>query len=274
WWAPSKLREVVEAFEKNPDIGAVGHGYYRVDLINQKLESVVPERTCRLTLNNAAGARCFMALGGFLAPSMLAVRKRILDRIPPVPQELIFCGDAFIYTLAVAIGGAVVLDRPLSYYCVHGQNLFQTTDPERLRRRSEMTDRCWRELLPWLSKLGLARDANSMLTLAWRLDSEARCLSRQGGKRWRTFQNERARRRLAYRGGSLGYKVFKALSLGLTLLVPPPRFYQLKQWYARKGLGRMREKLGSPVSADLIGIRRHPVENLPSVLTGEISVSR
>jgi len=34
--------------------------------------------------------------------------------------------------------------------------------------------------------------------------------------------------------------------LGLTLVTPPRYFYRLRQWYAAKGLRRMRRVLGEP----------------------------
>jgi hypothetical protein len=262
WWAPQKIQVALDTLYKNPDIGAVGHGYHKVDLINQKSEIVAPDCNCRLTFDDAAGARRFLALGGFLGGSLLTVRKLVLDRIVAVPEELTFCADGFIFTLAVGIAGAVILARPLSYYRVHEQNLFQTANAERLRRGADMQECCARRLIPELVKLGLPRDAIAVLALASRLNSESLQLSRHGRNPWCTFQNERARNRLAYRGGSLGYRVFKALVLGLTLLMPPVRFYELKQWYARKGLWRIREKLGSPVCADPIQILPHPIENL------------
>lgn len=57
--------------------------------------------------------------------------------------------------------------------------------------------------------------------------------------------------------------MFKALALGLTLALPPERFDQLKQWYARKGLRRFREKLGDAAPANPVRVLRHAVEWLP-----------
>ena len=263
WWAPSKLREVVEVFEKNPGLGVVGHGYYEVDLDTQKNELIVPERTFRWTLDDAEGARWFYSLGGLLGTSRLAVRKEILDRILPVPEELVFAADAFIYILGIAVAGAIVLDRPLCYYRVHAGNLSETTDPVRLRRKLEMQDCYAEKVFARLSSLGVAQEILIALVERWRLDSELMHLSREGGNPWRTFQLERATNRLAYRRTSVGYKVFKTLALGSTLVMPPRRFFQLKQWYAQRGVRQYREKLGGPVPAELsIHLRRElaPIE--------------
>ena len=262
WWAPSKLREVVDVFEKNPGLGAVGHGYYEVHLDDPKYELIAPEKTCRLALNDVAGARLFHAVCGLLGTSRLAVRKEVLDRVHPIPEELVFAADSFIYILAVALAGAIVLEKPLCYYRVHAGNLSETTDPARLRRRLEMQNCYVERVFPRLSTLNIPREALAALAEPWRGDSERSQLARNGGSPWRTFQLERAFYRWTYGQTSLGYKLFNALTLGLTLCMPPRRFYQLKQWYAERGIRRYREKLGNAVSADPVRVLRHPAENL------------
>jgi glycosyltransferase involved in cell wall biosynthesis len=261
WWAPSKLREVAEAFEKNPGIGAVGHGFFEMNVDPARSVVVVPEKTCRLTLNNADGARTFFSVSGLFATSCMATRRKVLDRILPVPEELIFAADGFVSFSSAAIAGAMVLDRPLSYYRVHQENLYSTRDPERLRRRQDMQDCLARNVYARLSGLGISSEIVAALCEHWNLDSESSRLSRHGGKRWETFQAERSAYRLSYAGASFGYKLYKAMVLALTLLIPPRRFYQLKQWYAEKGLRRYREKVGTPVPAQPIRVLRQSVEN-------------
>ncbi len=259
WWAPSKLREVTEVFEKHPGIGAVGHGYYEVDLEAAKNELVVPDKSCLLTLNDISGVRLFHAVCGLLGTSRLATRKEVLDRILPVPEELIFAADAFIYILAVAMAGAIILKRPLCYYRVHADNLSETKDPIRFQRRLEMQECYVESVFPRLSRLGIPPQALAALREPWRVDFERSVLSRDGNEPWRAFQLERAAYHLSYAGASLGYKIFKALVLGLALMMPPRRFYQLKRWYAESGFRQYREKLGNPVMPQSIQTRRENV---------------
>jgi glycosyltransferase involved in cell wall biosynthesis len=270
WWAPSKLREVADVFEKNPGIGAVAHGFFEVNTDAASNILVVPEKACRLTLNDPGEARSFLSLCGLFATSCMTARKKVLDRILPVPEDLIFAADGFISFLGVAIAGAMVLDRPLSYYRVHSENLWGTRDPDRLRRRQEMQECFVEKVFPRLSSLSIPLEVLAVLAEPWRLDSESSHLSRHGGMPWRTFQVERAAYGIAYAGATFGYKLFKALVLGLTLLMPPRRFYQLKRWYAEKGFRRFREKLGNPVLADPIRVLRHSVERPAAILRCEV----
>ena len=259
WWAPRSLSEVEATFDKNPGLGAVGHGYFEVDLEEPKNDLVVPYGVYRLTLQDVAGARLFRLLESLMGTSRLAVRKEVLDRILPVPEELVFIADTYIYTLAVALAGAVVLDLPLCYYRVHAQNLYATKDPARGVRRFEMLDHCMERVSPRLSALGVSREVLAAFLEPFVLHMNRVHQSHDGGNPWRTFQLERAAYRLAYAQTSWGYKAFKALALGMTLVMPPRRFYQLKEWYSRKGFRQYREKLGTAVPAESIHLRRERV---------------
>lgn len=254
WWTPSKLREVVGAFQKNPEVGVVGHGYYEIDLDAQKNELVAPDGTHRFALNDAAGVRLFYCLEPFFVTSRLGVRKEVLDRILPVPEELVFSADGYIIRLAVAIAGAVVLDHPLCYYRVHSGNLWMTRDPDRLRRRQDMQDRLEKSILARLPSLSLPREVMAAYVEPSKVDWERSHLLAHGGKPWRTFQLEWATYRTSYVHASFGDKVLKALILGLTLIMSPRCFYQFKNW-----LRRYRDKLGIAVGPASVHIRRESV---------------
>src|SRR5579862_3432360 len=57
WWAKEKLAAVAEAFEGNPEIAAVGHGFYEVRDEEPPREMFVPAKTCRLDLTSVEAAR-------------------------------------------------------------------------------------------------------------------------------------------------------------------------------------------------------------------------
>ena len=97
WWAKEKLTAVAEAFERNPEIAAVGHGFYEVRDNEPPREMFVPAKTCRLDLSSVEAARLADAGLTLLGTSRLSVRREILNRIGPVPDELVFF-DAPIFS--------------------------------------------------------------------------------------------------------------------------------------------------------------------------------
>ena len=170
-----------------------------------------------------------------------------------------FTADAFIYILAVAMAGAIILESPLCYYRVHAENLCDDQRPGSgfsagRKCRTAIWRACFSSCPVWIPPAS-ARGAEGAL---------------EGGfgtlgliARWERavarLSAERAAYHLSYAGASFGYKIFKALVLGLALMMPPRRFYQLKRWYAESGFRQYREKLGNPVMPQSIQTRRENV---------------
>ena len=248
WWARDKLRRVLETFQQNPDVGIVGHGNANVDANGAILSHLVPDRTYRLDLRTLESARLFDELKCFLGTSKVAYRRSVLERIFPVPEELIFEADEYLWTVGAALADIMVLDQELFYYRHHDSNFFMSavaSDAE-ARRRYQVMACLWRELPPRMAALGVAPDVIVAALASLRLDTESLRLRVDGGWPWETFALERAIARRSYRRMSFGYRAFKAFSLALTLLLPPKTYLRLKRWYGARGLRRYRGVLGEP----------------------------
>jgi hypothetical protein len=179
----------------------------------------------------------------------------------PIPEALIVEADEFMSAMAVACGGAVLLEDPLTYYRLHGGNLYQfrENDPIRIRRKLAVSE-CLAEQLPTrLRAAGVADSAINLIVEPISVLATRMKLSLDGGKRWQTFQAERRQFRIAYKGSTMRYKVFKYFTLGTTLLLPPQVFYRLRTWYSSSGLRKLRGTLGEPIpNAHIIAIPLQP----------------
>ncbi|MHB8413050.1 MAG: glycosyltransferase family 2 protein [Candidatus Acidiferrales bacterium] len=261
WWAKNKLATVLDVFERNPELGAVGHGYFEVRGVAAPAEIVVPQRACRIDLANAAAARLADCGRHFLGTSRLTVRKRVLSKVGPIPEELVFCADTPILTVALALGGAVLLDQPLCYYRLHAANLFALGSADAAQERKKFeTLQFLLDFLPCrLTELGVSREAIVALLQSDRLEADRLKLIFDGGWPWETFRTESRRFRVAYQEHSNGYALFKWLVLASTLLMPPRRFYRLLRWYSEHNLQRFRKILGEPVPSPAIQAQRRKV---------------
>ena len=241
WWAKEKLTAVAEAFERNPEIAAVGHGFYEVRDNEPPREMFVPARTCRLDLTSVEAARLANAGLTLLGTSRLSVRREILNRIGPVPHEVVFF-DAPIFTLALAMGGAIILERPLCYYRQHSQNLYApiAMDEATLRRRFDRLGFLLSYVPPRLAEFGVAPDVIDALVESPRIEFERAKLQFGEGGRWQVFRTELKRFRAYYEHPNPGYVLFTWLVCSCALLLPPRRFYQLLDWYGRNNLKRIR----------------------------------
>jgi glycosyltransferase involved in cell wall biosynthesis len=252
WWAEGKLAAVTEALEKHPEVAAVGHGYYEFDEETKKSRVCVPGERTVINIATPEATVAAQRAWPFLLMGALTVRRRLLEWIMPLPKEMTFMADTAIQTAAMAMG-AVVLDEPLFYYRYHAQNLYavDSIDAVKLRRKNEMTELVHSRVYKMMIELGVPEESVSTLLEGTWMDAKRSRLSTFGGARLEAFQTEMQSFRADFKNPSAGYRLFKYLVVGAaTLLLPARRFYELRNWYARKNLGRYR---GRVVKADVSG---------------------
>lgn len=251
WWAAGKLRTVLDTFADHPEIGAVGHGFWQLEESSGNRQLIIPDRSYDVSLRDAESASLFRHLRCFLGTSRFAARRTIAERILPIPTSLVVEADEFLFTMAVALGGAKVLDQPLFTYRLHDGNLFQFrgADDDRRRRKLAVHQALVCELPTRLRAAGICHEAiEKVIEPIW-ADAEVMRLQLEGGWPWETFRAERATARIAYAKASPGYHLFKSALLALALVLPPKLFYRLKAWYASRGLHRKRALVGKPAPA-------------------------
>jgi hypothetical protein len=247
WWAKGKLSAVSEVFDANPMLAAVGHGFFEVHDLEPPREMIVSGTTCHLDLTSVDSARLADLGLTLLGTSRLSVRRKFLEQIVPIPEELLFCADVPVIACALALGGAVILDRPLCYYRIHPANMcpHDRTDMAKLRRSFEVTDFFLKYIPERLAKFGVPVQVSNALLGSIRSELERLKARFGGGGRWDVFRTELQRFHTQYEHPSLGYMTFEALVAACALLLPPQRFYQLLDWYSRNDLKRIRNMFAS-----------------------------
>jgi glycosyltransferase involved in cell wall biosynthesis len=246
WFAPGKLSVVTEALGRNPGAAAAGHGYYEVGEDTQKFEMHVAPQTKLLHLGNAQEAREARLAAPFLHNAALTVRRETLKRVIPIPEILTFCAD-FPIAMASMARGLLLLDRALYYYRVHTKNLHggvSPSDPIATRRKCEMGDKMFCVVDAVLRRQGVPAEAiSTLIDEPWTITNRE-CLHRFGGSRLKTFRTEMRAFRWEHKSPSFAYSVFKYVAVGTaTFAVSPRRFYELRNWYGRRNISRVRERL-------------------------------
>jgi glycosyltransferase involved in cell wall biosynthesis len=123
YWLPRKLSRVADVLAKNPAVGFVGHA------INEHLPDG-QERISALAndekfrIQSLDSARLFRLRKSFLGTSRMTIRAEIARSILPVPEALMFEADEYLFTLAAAMSEVVILQEALTYYVIHGSNLY------------------------------------------------------------------------------------------------------------------------------------------------------
>jgi glycosyltransferase involved in cell wall biosynthesis len=258
WWQPRKLAVVIREFETEPEVAAVGHGIFEVDECGHRRSVIVPDRTYDSRLRSLDQAREFLQLRAFLGTSRLAVRREILSKILPLPTALTIEADEFLFTLAVALGGARVLALPLTNYRLHSGNLYQFEkwDPIKARRKYDALACIVRDLPARLVAARIPGEVIDSLTTTVRLDADRLRLSLGDGWSWETVRVERQGFRQAYRDATIGYRLFHLAVLGVALLSPPRQFYGFRRWYTKRGVARWRRFIGHAAPVSSLAVRK------------------
>jgi glycosyltransferase involved in cell wall biosynthesis len=258
WWEKEKLRSVLREFEANPEIGAVGNGLFEVDAQGKRLFVNTPDRAYRCFFRTVEEGIWFGELMSYMGTSRLAIRKSVLDKILPVPDGIVIEADEYLATLAVAISGALVIDQPLTNYRFHSGNLYQygTYDLKKARRKSDALGCLVCDLPGRLRSFGISPKIVDALLENRRIEAERMRLGVYGGNPWQTFRVERQAFRLRFERYSFGYRIFHAMVLGVTLIMPPRIYYRMKAVYADSGLSRIRRMVARGVPAKSLVARK------------------
>jgi hypothetical protein len=261
WWQHNKVSAVVDAFEKNPQAGVVGHGIFQIDSATGNGSALSPEQPGYFELRSDAGAQKFRNFMCFLGTSRVAIRRSLLEKVLPIPDALVIEADEFMSAVAIAHGGAYLLSQPLTYYRLHDQNQYQFrgADTSRLRRKMNSLASLERELPARLAAARVPASAVKIVIEPLHIAAGQMKLNLDGGMPWETYRLERALFRLAYSKTTPGYRVWKEMTLAVALCMPPRWFYRLRDWYAERNLRRYRGAVGEPVPA--APIRDVPIEH-------------
>jgi glycosyltransferase involved in cell wall biosynthesis len=257
WWAKGKLKAILDVFDKEPSVSEVGHGFTEFHDQTHNEVACLPGCDYRLDLSSENAARFAHSGRRFLATSKLAVRRAVLDRLGALPDDLIFF-DGPVHLFALALGSALILNQPLAFYRIHGQNLYESQNPDLkiLRRKCQIIDAQTRFLPPLLTGAGVPTRTISALLQPQQLDRERMRIDLEGAWPWETFGLEVRRFRASYQQHSLFYRAFKWLALAPALFMPPKRFYQLRDWYSRSSLRKFRKILGEPTPIAEIEVQK------------------
>ncbi len=254
WWEKIKLTEVMATFEKNPWVGAIGHGIIQHDSAAGTASALSAEFPGSFDIRSLKGARTFRDYMCFLGTSRVSIRRSVLDRVLPIPNALVVEADEFMSAMSIAHSSAVLLPGCFTHYRLHDQNQYQFSadDPVRMRRKLNSLTCLARELAIQLAAAGIPEDSIEIIVDPILLTVGRMKLTLDGGMPWQTYFIEQEDFRLNHSSAPFGYRVYKQLSLLFTLILPPRTFYKLRNLYAEKNLRRYRSWVGEPSPAAAI----------------------
>ncbi len=235
WWAPGKLRRVVDTMNSDPWIGMVGHAI--VESFEEGAERIIAlEHSERLRLNSVAEADVFRLHRCYLGASRLTIRAELAREILPVPELLIFEADEYLFTMAAAFADVVILSDPLTHYRIHGANLFLAARREDggLRRKQHVLEALDSALDRDLRSRGLAEAVVCRVVELVRAEAAQLRLMLDGGSPRETYRTENTIYRILHGDATRKQKLFRHITMIPALVLPPKLFYASRGWLARQ----------------------------------------
>lgn len=233
FWAERKLAAVVEAFAANPSVGLVGHGLTEV-YSDGRCRIECPSRPYRFRISSVGEARQFRMLRGFLGTSRMSYRRAILHEIGAVPESLKFEADEYLFTLAGFLTEILFLNRSLTFYRLHGGNLYQIASRNDLaaRKKYEVIAALAQLLPEKLKKHGIQSESEIARTVLECVEVEADVLRLvlDSGFPWETILTEMKVMRVFHNDASSLQRLFSCLRLIPAIALPARTYYR---WRSR-----------------------------------------
>ena len=223
------------SYLRNPTVGMVGHGIVEVAADGSR-RALRPGELIRFDLKSEGGPATFKRVTCFLGTSRLTCRRSVLERLLPIPEALVIEADEYLFTLGGAVAEVAVLDEPLCYYRLHGQNLYQFSDydPARLRRKFSVLSKLADALPNRLTALGVSSANAYKVVENTTHDARRLGLAAHGGHIGTAFWVEWAVMRAYPEQWPLARWPVKAIMLLLALTLPPKLFYRLRHRYSTR----------------------------------------
>ena len=233
WWTPSKLSRIAETMRADPSIGMVGHAV--VESFNDgRKKTVALEKSERLRLNTQGDAQAFRLRRAYLGTSRLTLRAELARKILPVPEELIFEADEYLFTIAGILSEFVILKDALTHYRIHGSNFFVAANREShgLRRKQRVLAALFDLLGRELRARGAPDEVTGCVLEIVGAEAAQLKLMLDGGKPWEAYRTERTIYRIQHADAAWKQKVFRHVTTVPALLLPPRWFYAGRNWLA------------------------------------------
>jgi hypothetical protein len=234
WWAPNKVKRVLETMDAEPDLGLVGHGIIEAYSDGRQVLHA-PRESCRFRANTVSGARELRRRKSLLGTSRMTVRVNVLKQVLPVPGVLAIQADEYIFTMAAALSETRTLPEPLVYYRMHESNAFQTSagDARVVRRKYQVLAEVARTLPPALRRHEIKEEVIRTIVEAIEVESDQIRLMVDGGDRWETIRTEIGIMRILFGDASFAQHLFSLARLAPAVAMSPQNYYRWRQRMSR-----------------------------------------
>jgi len=253
-WLPGKLRRVIAEFARHPEAGMVYHPNQNWDA--EKGTSYEEAGFFPISGDVPADPNLLMRYGNF-STSGMALRRSVVERLLPVPEELVIYADTYLIYLIIFIAPVVAINEHLTRYRHYDGNLaaYGGGDRDRQQRRWRCYQSAVGHIRAWLERNGHDTTQAGIADFLerHRLVAEYFRFLHAPPSHGEFFRHLRTQERLYGRFWSRSYRAFRAAASGLGFLLGYNTYEALRNRYRKAGAIQARESLlpthAAPTSA-------------------------
>jgi hypothetical protein len=226
----------VDVMLANPSLGVLGHGI--VESARDGTERrVAQDNSERFTLNSLVTVRLFRLRKAYLGTSRMAFRADLLRQIGPIPTSLTIEADEYLFTLGAALSEVIILPDTLTYYRLHGTNLYNSAVGRiaSLRLKQTVLAALAEALKRELPGRGVPADASDCVVEIVRAEADQMRLILDGGAPWETVRTENTLYKILHGDSSRSHRLFRWTTMLPAYVLPPRWFYAVRRWLAVQG---------------------------------------
>lgn len=247
WWSHKKISTIAEAFENRPSVGIIGHGFFECRNGNQKrVFASLPEP---LTIDSVEVAKIFRLYRSYFGTCQVSMKAHVAKSVLPLPERLVFEADEYLSTMAATRASFIVLPEPLTYYRIHGDNLYLMGGASwaGLRRKQQVIAALASALRRDVARQGVALEVIECLLEIVDAEATQLRLMLDGGTPWETIRTENTLYRVLHSHATLMQKLYHYLAFLPAYVLPPKWFYGIRRWVTGKRWYSLARKALLPV---------------------------
>jgi len=241
YWAENHVEKVFDFFENNPDVDLVGSHIYRCYQDTGIEEYIGFPQIEHFMVNTMDDARFYHNIKSAFGTSRLNIRKSIWQEEYVIPECIWIQADMYLVGLLALRHKMAIISEPLTYYRIHGENLFMISSRKKLLNLFRVEKARYLMMTKRLSSWGYDMVFIKEYLFPDYLALKKLYLSTQG-----VFPVESIGyilEELKYHRNywSSGYKFFKIFTMGPGSFLPPVVFMEMRNMYRESFLYMLRK---------------------------------
>lgn len=244
YFHPTKIERIVEEFEQYPDLAVILNS--RTIIRDQESYKEEFPNFSNLKLNEQ---NIEIIKSSSFGTSRTSLRKSYLDKILPLPgDDLTIGADLFINLSILWFGNISCINEHLTYYRVHGNNLYSVSDIDRLPLQISFMQKTLLDVKEAAMKSQcFDEDLFQNLIEPYKIEIRDRKhtygIYEGSASRKESVLIELQKIKIGWRRWSYMYKFYKSITLPLFYILSPKTVRKIKTYYFRNNMFRFRKFL-------------------------------